>query len=109
MLMSTNEMAVTMSMTLGDFYRHAIREAESIKSPDEAYRIWCPNCGFVLGEHFIGVGRYLCRNCRWEGAIIRIPTTLVQSYQTYRRGRETTHIAQRMQSGSNGGQLANKW
>ena len=80
-----------------------IRVLCNIRAPDEAYRIWCPNCGFVLGEGFIGAGRFMCRTCRWEGVVHRNEVSLVQSFCTLRSGRETIHIAQRIQRGITSG------
>lgn len=64
-----------------------VREAVNVHAPDEAYRIWCPNCAYVLAEYMHGVARYLCRSCKWEGVIAREGTSLVMSYVTLRLGR----------------------
>lgn len=72
-----------------------VREAASVHAPDEAYRVWCPNCGYVLAEYLHGVARYLCRSCKWEGVIARHSAFLVVSYTTLRRGAAETQWRKR--------------
>jgi ribosomal protein S27AE len=72
-----------------------VREAMAVHAPDEAYRVWCPNCGYVLAEYMHGVARYLCRSCKWEGVIARHSAFLVVSYTTLRRGAAETQWRKR--------------
>jgi hypothetical protein len=72
-----------------------VREAMAVHAPDEAYRVWCPNCGYVLAEYLHGVARYLCRSCKWEGVIARHSAFLVVSYTTLRRGAAETQWRKR--------------
>ena len=77
-------------------FENALRDAVRIESPDEAYRVWCPHCGYVLSESLLGVARFKCRNCRWEGVLIRTPVTLSQSSHVIRRGRDDAFIGERV-------------
>lgn len=69
---------------------HYAQEAVMIHAPDEAYRIWCPNCGYVMCEYLHGVARFFCRSCKWEGVIARHAASLVVSCTTIRRGAHET-------------------
>jgi len=61
-------------------------EALRLKTPDESYRIRCPECEAVLAEYLSGVNVFRCRACKWHGVVSRMSASLVASMTTLKPG-----------------------
>jgi hypothetical protein len=70
---------------MADELEEALRAAQA-PGPDAAARIACPACGKVLAEYLVGVARFTCYRCRWQGLIIRTGAAAALEVRTLQPG-----------------------